>query len=262
MQNKLVAVLCGMPFSGTTFLSRILCSHHQIESGFECGMLFEDSPKEFINRKKFYSWMMSHERPYNWKLTKEEMTYITNTDSFYEAYARIVEKCHLYNSETNLIIDKTPAYCYRLRNVMTKVEHTPFIVVRKNVGFQFHSYKSRGKNIEEFEDLYLKHKRSIDRAVALPILNKRLLIINFEDLQVDLAGSIKKIFQHIIKFNEIDFNAEEMIDKMIESINSDIKSNQKKLRKKFNFNEVRENYLSTFDEKELKVINKLESLSK
>ena len=71
-QHKLAAVVCGIPFSGTTYLSRMITSHPLIDSGFECGLLFGESPKEFSKKApKFYKWMMSNEVPYNWKLSNK-----------------------------------------------------------------------------------------------------------------------------------------------------------------------------------------------
>jgi len=235
MNNKLVAVVSGMPFSGTTYLSRIICSHPNIDSGFECGMLFEESPKLFTKRKKFYNWMMSHEKPYNWKLSSEEMNYICDTDSFYTAYDRIVETCHLFTqNKANLIIDKTPAYIYRLRNIMTKIDKTPFIIVKKDPIYQYSSYKNRGKNMDDFITLYKKQIASINRILNRPILKNRLLIVNFADLHTRRERSIEEIFSFISNFSNINFSIT-MIPAMIESIESDITSNVKKLRKKYNY---------------------------
>jgi len=255
--ENLVAVVCGMPFSGTTFLSRIISSHPSIDSGFECGMLFEESPKLFKNRKKFYSWMMSHERPYNWKLTEAQMEEICDTDDFYEAYARIIKHCHLYSEKVNLIVDKTPAYIYRLRSIMTKVSKTPVILVVKNPDFQYHSYKNRGRTIEEFKDLYEKQMSSINRVLNRPILKEKLLIINYFDLQNDLPQSIEKIFNHINKFHEVNFDKEKMLNDMLESINSDINSNQKKLRKRFDFKETLNSYKEDFTKEENEILDEL-----
>lgn len=259
--DKLVAVLCGMPFSGTTFLSRIICGHKKIDSGFECGMLFEESPREFIKRKKFFGWMMSHERPYNWKLTEEEMSYICDTEDFYEAYSRITEKCHLYSEDVNRIVDKTPAYIYRLRGIMTKVDRTPFIVVQKDPDFQYSSYKNRGRTLEEFSELYKKQMESIHRVQNRPVLNKRLLVINFRDLNENLEESIEKLFAHIQKFTTLKYDHESMVDSIIKNTTLDIKSNRKKLRKKFDYHKEKELFDKSFTPFEKEKLNHLREFS-
>lgn len=245
-KNSIIGVACGMPFSGTTYLSRIICSHPKIDSGFECGLLFEQSPKFFSKREKFYNWMMSDQKPYNWKLSKEEMQYICDTDDFYEAYSRIVEKCHLFKKPNiDLIIDKTPAYIYRLMNIMKKLPQTPFILIKKNIEFQYSSYKNRGRSLEEFENLYRKQHNVVNRVKNRPILNKRLLVLDFHEVQTDLEKTINTIFRFIQEYSEIEFNPK-MIPSMIESINSDVKSNQKKLRKKFDYNTEIKNFKNNF----------------
>ena len=261
MNHKLVAVLCGMPFSGTTFLSRIICGHKQIDAGFECGMLFENTPREFNKRKKFYNWMMSLDRPYNWKLSVTEMLYVCDTDNFYESYDRIVEKCHLYNDEVNRIIDKTPAYIYRLRNIMTKVDRTPFIVIQKDPDFQYYSYKNRDRTLDEFTELYKKQIESLNRVMNRPILNKRLLVINFKDLNEQLEESIKKIFNHIQKFTSLEYSHDLMLDEIINNTTLEIKSNQKKLRKKFNYEKEKQLFDKSFTPFEKERLNHLREFS-
>lgn len=260
-RNKsLTAVVCGMPFSGTTYLSRIICSHPNIDSGFECGLLFENSPRDFHRRKKFYGWMMSNNVPYNWKLSQEDMNYICNTDNFYEAYDRIVDRCHLFNDNVNKIIDKTPAYIYRLRGIMTNVDRTPFIVIRKEPDFQFSSYKNRGKTIDEFAKLYRRQHNSISRVKRIPILSKRLLIVNFDDLHTDLNGSLEKLFDFISQFSNIEFDINRMKSLMEESIQSDIKSNVKKLRKKFDYQTAKKNFRDSFTSYESRILEQLTEL--
>lgn len=259
--KKLIAVLCGMPFSGTTYLSRIVCSHAAIDAGFECGLLFEENPRLFTKRRKFYNWMMSHEKPYNWKLSSSDMEYVCDTDDFYESYNRIVEKCHLFNESRNAthIIDKTPAYIYRLRNIMPKVPETPFIVIRKSAEFQYSSYKNRGRSLEEFIKLYEKQIDSLNRVKNLPILNKRLLILNFSDIQTDLDLSISTIFDFLKSHSDIKFNPK-MIIRMRKSLELDINSNKKKLRKKFNYNQELKKYKQNYTSYELENLAKLTEL--
>jgi len=260
--NDLVAVLCGLPFSGTTFLSRIICGHMRIDSGFECGLLFEESPRHFINRKKFYNWMMSHERPYNWKLTSEEMSYICDTENFYESYSRIVQKCHLFRGAKNKIVDKTPAYIYRLRNTMVKVDETPFIVIRKQPHFQYYSYKNRGKSIDQFISLYQKQNKSLERIINRPILNKRLLIVEFEDLNQNIERTIDIIFNHIKQFSQINYDSSLMMNDIIKSTQNDINSNKKKLRKKFDYTKEINSFEKSLSLIELKKLGSLIKVEK
>jgi hypothetical protein len=254
-KRSLVAVVCGMPFSGTTFLSRIICSHPLIDSGFECGILFEHSPREFKSRIKFYNWMKSYDPPYNWKLSEEDMLYITDTDNFYEPYDRIVERCHLFkDNDKQFIVDKTPAYIYKLARTMRKVPDTPFIIIKKPLHFQYKSYKARGQSIDKFLNLRDKYNRAITNVLDRPKLKRRLLIVDFDELNQDISATVETIFSFIENFQPIGFSTN-MIPLVLSNLENDITSNKKKLRKKYNYSSSRNEREFGFTQEEISKLN-------
>lgn len=233
--NKLAAVVCGMPFSGTTYLSRIITSHAKIDAGFECGLLFGENPSDFKNAApKFYEWMISEEHPHNWKLSAEQMREICDVDNFYKGYENIVSKCHLFKGEKSYVLDKTPAYIYNLTNIMRKVPETPFVVIRKNIFLQYHSYKKRNIPLEEFVESYKIYYESLNRALALP-LRKRLLVLEFEETMKYQGKTFIKVFKFLNKFNSNISFSTDLFAEMKSKLQKDIDSKNKKLRKKFDF---------------------------
>lgn len=254
-QNKLVAVVCGMPFSGTTYLSRIITSHALINSGFECGLLFGNAPQDFpVKAEKFYGWMMSNEAPYNWNLNKKQMDDVCSQSKFYDAYSKIVEHCELFVGEKRYVLDKTPAYVYNLTHIMRKVPETPFIVVSKNIYYQYYSYKKRGVGLAEFCDLYRNYKDSILKVSGLP-LRKRILNVEFKNLIKCQGKSYTQIFKHISKFNsEISFS-KALYPEMKVKLTEDIDSKKKKLRKAYNIDSEIKSCKESLTEMEIKILD-------
>ncbi len=46
--SPLFALVCGFEKSGTTLLNEILRRHPGVDSGFECGFLLGQSPRDFL----------------------------------------------------------------------------------------------------------------------------------------------------------------------------------------------------------------------
>ena len=94
-----------------------------------------------------------------------------------------------------------------------------------------------------------------------PILNKRLLVVNFKDLNENLYESILKIFTHIQKFTTLEYDHETMVEDIIKNTTLDIKSNQKKLRKKFDYKKEKQLFDKTFTSYEKEILNELREFS-
>jgi len=255
--EPLAAVVCGIPFSGTTLTSRIICAHPFIDSGFECGLLFGDNPSEFIFKaNKFYNWMMSHEPPYNWKLTKSQMDDITKSDGFYEAYAKIIKHCELFQKEKKYVLDKTPAYIYKLKQKMQLVPNTPFIIVVKEPMSQYYSFKKRDLSLNDFVDAYSKFSKSKQEILSDNNLSSRLIVLNYGYVNQYPGRTYRKIINFLNKFNtEIRFNKNQ-IPLLNKQLKSDIR-NQKKLRPKFDYEEEKKKFSKLITKNEFMTIERL-----
>ena len=256
MNQSLVAIVCGMPFSGTTYLSRLICAHPAIESGFECGMLFGKSPGDFKSTGRYYEWMMDHKPPYNWKLNQEQLDEVCADADFQAAYAKIVEHCELFNGEKQFILDKTPAYVYKLKEVMTKTPGVPVILVKKETMHQAYSFKKRKQSMDFFVSRYKAAELSKEETMADASLRKRILIIDFQDLIAYPGKSYRKIISFIARFNpSIEFNTDQ-IPELSKSLKADMQGN-KKLRKTYSLEDEYERMKAALDENEMNIVTQL-----
>ena len=85
--SPLAAILCGYEKSGTTLLNEILRRHPKLDSGFEVGALLAESPRQFRQIQPYFAFFRS-----TWKLTREDMQYICDTDEWGEFYRRSSER--------------------------------------------------------------------------------------------------------------------------------------------------------------------------
>lgn len=119
----LIALVCGFEKSGTTLLNEILRRHPQLDSGFECGFLLGDSPREFKNFQPYYAYFRQ-----TWELSREDVRYICDTDDWAECYRRARERAPFIHNKSAYIFDKTPIYMRYLASVMKKVPGIPCVV--------------------------------------------------------------------------------------------------------------------------------------
>ena len=83
--------------------------------------------------------------------------------------------------------------------------------------------------------------------------------MNFNDLHENTEQSISKIFRFISSHSDITFE-EKLIPQMLKSIESDIKSNTKKLRKRFNYQDELKKFKNNYTSHELQKLSELMDL--
>lgn len=123
MFEPLIALVCGFEKSGTTLLNEILRRHPDLDSGFEGGFLLGDSPREFRKFQPYYAYFRQ-----TWELSREDMLYICDTDSWGECYRRARERAPFIENKASHIFDKTPIYMRHLSAVLAKVPGIPCVV--------------------------------------------------------------------------------------------------------------------------------------
>lgn len=235
-EDALAAVVCGMPFSGTTLMSRIICSHPLVNSGFECGLLLSASPHTFEgDAPRFFEWMTSGEPPHNWLLTADQLTRVCEAQTFYDAYSRLVDSCALFSEDVPYVLDKTPAYVYNLAKTMRKVPSTPFVVIRKDPIFQYLSYKKRDLDLAHFLDRLHRQNESLRDALAHADLRSRLLLVDFEHANQFKARTYRRVINFISATHpRIGFQADH-VPWLNSNLKEEIASRKKKLRPRYDF---------------------------
>ena len=159
----LVALVTGMEHSCTTYLSQIITLHPRVNAGFECGLLLADQPARFSDIRPFYDWMIGAPDG-QWRISPEDMQEVCRATSWLEAYRRIVRYSPLFSGQVDLLVDKTPAYIRQLTAVMEKVPGVPVVVATKHILLQYHSYKKRGWELDNFAALYVQAQQSLQEA--------------------------------------------------------------------------------------------------
>jgi hypothetical protein len=192
--SSLKVIIAGMEHSGTTFLSQLIIANSNIiNSGFECGVLLADSPREFYKILPFYNWMC--QEGHGWDLTEDKRNFVCDTDSFDEFYLRLIKESPLFQSGQSCILDKTPAYSYNLVDINKKNPNVPILVIIKDIETLWHSYSKRHIPFEEFVKRFLTFKKSLFD--ILKSKNEKIKIIKLEDIADYNIDKIEDIFSFI-----------------------------------------------------------------
>jgi len=194
-----IAIVTGLEHSGTTYLSAIIKCHPRVNSGFECGVLLADTPKDFVKVYPWYDWMLQNKKEIQWRITKQNMDQICDSKTWHEMYSKIIKYSPLFNGTKNCILDKTPAYMPILDKVLKKVDSS-CLVTYKKIDFQYISYKKRGWALSQFETRYKLYMKGLFK--ALTKYPKRIMILNHYNLCKNTFEEIEKIF----KFIKLDFS--------------------------------------------------------
>jgi len=200
-RSPLAAIVCGYEKSGTTLLNEILRRHPQLDSGFEVGVLLAGSPREFRQIQPYFAFFRS-----TWKLTREDMQYICDTDEWGEFYRRSRERSPVIVDKHSLIFDKTPIYMRDLRQVLDKVPGTRCIVnVRDPRALMLSWARWTGRTVDPAAWIEENFAANIERFTsyaegyrgALASHGEHILLNRFEEFCMDPAAGARRIFDFL-----------------------------------------------------------------
>ena len=119
MSQGIDFLICGLEHSGTTLATDLMRSK-TCDSGFECGVLLSESPKEFINHQPFSKNILD-----GWKISPDELHECCQANDYNEFYNKLYFFSELFEDKViTKRFDKTPRYitalskiheCYRAR---------------------------------------------------------------------------------------------------------------------------------------------------
>ncbi len=198
MSKPLKAIICGYEKSGTTLLNEILRRHPNMDSGFECGFLLGDSPRDFPTIKPYHAYFKS-----TWELSRADMKYIFDTDSWDECYARARGRSPVISNKDTGIFDKTPIYMLHLNEVLNKVPGIPCVVNVRDPRALMLSWANWSGHKEDAEDWieenfeaycerFLSYADGYTKALASH--GDRILLNQFEKLCQNPEFYLKRIF--------------------------------------------------------------------
>ncbi len=201
---ELKFVICGLEHSGTTLVSDIFRQVEGVDSGFECGVLLGESPRDFPNIQPFYKNTLG-----GWNISEDAVKAACNTDSFPDFYRSLYKESKLFDPNTKYLFDKTPRYFTELFKCQAKVG-VPFIATYKDPrSIVFSDFKRSGKE-KPFEEWYEDYKapklQYLSRIYNDNYLrwietkhkeNDEVLCIALEDICLDTRKTAEKMFSHV-----------------------------------------------------------------
>lgn len=202
---ELKFVICGLEHSGTTLVSDIFRQAQDIDSGFECGVLLGNSPKNFPELQPFYKNMLG-----GWEISNEDLLSSCKTDSFSDFYKKLYRMSGFYSPEVSSIFDKTPRYFQHLFACYSKVQ-VPFIATYKDPrSIVFSDFKRTGKN-KDFDIWYEKYRKpklsylsSIYQKSYVPWKERskevdasQILCVSLEDVCLKTRETLELMFAHV-----------------------------------------------------------------
>jgi len=193
-KSSLIAIVTGLEHSGTTYLSRLITCHPLIDSGFECGVLLADSPKDFVNVQPFYDWMQVEVEKGHWGIEKKDIAQICLAENWEDMYRKIIQYSPVFRDKSSYILDKTPGYMPKLDQILEKVL-VPCLVIKKDIFFQYLSFKKRDVSLKQFVSRYVSYMSGLSR--ALEKFNDRIYIIEYKELYFNTAKKIIDVFDFI-----------------------------------------------------------------
>ena len=199
--SPLMAVICGYEKSGTTLLNEILRRHPNLDSGFECGFLLCDSPRDFPKLQPYSGFFKKY-----WQMSSLDLTYMCDTDNWDECYRRARERSALIQNKSTDLFDKTPKYMLHLTEVLNKVPSIPCIInVRdpRSLMLSWARWSGHTEDAEEwikdqlesYLDRYLSYANGYTR--ALESHRERMLLVQFEKLCREPDRYIREIFEFV-----------------------------------------------------------------
>lgn len=193
-------IICGLEHSGTTLASDLFRQVPGCDSGFECGVLLCDTPREFPKKQPFFQNMLA-----GWKITESELATACDTSSFAEFYDNLYKHAGLFEGDQPVIrFDKTPRYIVNLPAI-AEIAEAPIIAMIKDPRAAAWSDFRRSKGtMEEIESWYqewmLPKKKYMERAYEGYLHaweNKQCLVTRLEDLCLNTRSTVERMFQHV-----------------------------------------------------------------
>lgn len=195
--SKLFCIITGMENSGTTVLSHLVMSAPGVFGAFECGMLLAEQPKNFENVSPFYGWMQVRNREnLLWNVSAQNMKRILSSPTHLEMY----DKLHVVSDvmkPDEMIVDKTPAYVYQLRNTLDRTNgEVPIVVIRKKFDNQKASWHKRGVPVSSVIEAFVRAHKSIDEVADEP----QVIVVDYEKLSEQI--------QNVFSFLNLEWKSE------------------------------------------------------
>lgn len=187
-------VITGIEHSGTTLLSTLVKQDLRLSSGFECGFLLADCPRQFRDVHPWYEWMQEPVSAHQWGVSGKHLESICASKTWEEAYRRLLNYSPVFDQERQQqVCDKTPRYLSCLDVVLDKLpDFVPCLVIEKEVESLWRSHKKRNSSLEDFCNHFELYNNGLRR--ALQRHGERIYRVKYEALCRDLHEQLRNVF--------------------------------------------------------------------
>lgn len=193
-------LVCGLEHSGTTLVSDLFREHPSCDSGFECGVLLCNTPKEFPKLNPFYKNMSA-----GWKISPADLEHSCSTDDFSIFYERLFRKSKIIDrSKTSIVFDKTPRYIAKLKEVCCRVQRPVIAVIRDPRSIAASDFKRSGVDYDNIEVWYeswmpakLGYMKKAYRGYLFAWESDHCIVIRHEDLCLNTKNTLFDAFKHV-----------------------------------------------------------------
>ena len=200
MQPKLSFLICGLEHSGTTMASDLFREHPLVESGFECGVLLCNNPKEFLNLTPFRNHMAV-----GWGIEEKDLVYACEAANFEIFYQRLFERSSIVQSNRpKFVFDKTPRYVTQLETVQSRLDLPAIVLIKDPRSLALSDFKRSKKTINEIDDWYEGWKnpkrlymRSAYQGYQYAWENDQCSVIHLEDICFNAKEAVKSMFDFV-----------------------------------------------------------------
>ena len=207
MGPTLSFLICGLEHSGTTMASDLFREHPEVESGFECGVLLCENPKQFYTFTPFRNHM-----EVGWGITEEDLSYACQVESFESFYSRLFEQSDIVNAKKpKYVFDKTPRYITQLETVQSRLDLPAVVLIKDPRSLALSDFKRSGKSIEEIDEWYeiwKNPKRLYMRSAYKGYLHawesERCQVVGLEDICFKARDTVASMFE----FVQLEFSCE------------------------------------------------------
>ena len=207
MSASLSFLICGLEHSGTTMVSDLFREHPDVDSGFECGVLLCEKPRDFLSYEPFCNHMVV-----GWGIDHRDFEMACDASTFEEFYSRLF----LYSSlikekQAGNIFDKTPRYITDLGRVQQRCDRPIIAVIKDPRSLALSDFKRSKYSIDQIDQWYegwMEPKKAYMRSAYLGYQyawrNDNCFVVRLEDICFDARNTVGALYD----FVGIDFKSE------------------------------------------------------
>ncbi len=190
-------IICGLEHSGTTLVSELFRQVPGLDSGFECGVLLNATPSEFLGDAVFAKQMLK-----GWGLTQPDLDMICAAPDFAGFYATLMHRAQGLKPGTTSIFDKTPRYLWKLDEVMQRSSAPVFITQKDPRAMVASDFRRAGDvAFDPWYEAYLPRKHPYVTACYDQFLrhraDPRVCAVPLEDMVFATRATLERMFAHV-----------------------------------------------------------------